>query len=42
MTDDELQEVADRHLDGQPPRPGDEQAYAALDFVVWELELLRK
>lgn len=41
MTDDELQEIAERHLDGQPPRPGDGQAYEALDLVVWELQMLR-
>lgn len=42
MTDDEMQEIAERHLDGLPPRPGEEQMYEALDFVVWELHMLRK
>ncbi|WP_277352057.1 hypothetical protein [Rhodococcus sp. HNM0563] len=41
MTDDELDLIAERHLDGLPPRSDEEaQVYAALDRVVEELRAL--
>ncbi len=41
MSDEKLQHIAERHLEGLPARPGEKQVYAALDLVVWELEVLR-
>lgn len=35
-----MDDIAERHFDGLPPRPGEEQMYAALDLVVWELQML--
>lgn len=43
MTDDELDLIAERHLDGLSPRSDEEaQVYAALDRVVEELRALRQ